>query len=326
MLVMVTIVQPHSSIISNPEPCYNQNYDEFPTNFTCFNNKFFIVKIAEGLHSYATFECSTDDSNIFSIPIIWFDHFQPRNLPSFSTSSRSENGSFASRKKGPKEIVTKTFLMMFKSYFFRETPKNHPAFCNNDDDDDDEEYTIAITPVLPTEKPDNSLSMWNEHLDTIPATESDEVIKSSVENLVPIPSESEDFSDIESDGDEPDCDDSQTTNFLTEFNPIHNEDLDSTPKNDRFDTESYLLDSLLNRDYLMASYPKDIDLSPRWEFAVNQINSSRIVIESTRNILVSMGEDCPDFEASHARGFVLRSLELQILSFIMGIQYPNLID
>ncbi|GJZ31497.1 hypothetical protein Tco_0576544 [Tanacetum coccineum] len=37
-------------------------------------------------------------------------------------------------------------------------------------------------------------------------------------------------------------------------------------------------------------------------------------------------DDCPDFEASRARGFVLRSLELQILSFIMGIQYPNLID
>ncbi|GKE67836.1 hypothetical protein Tco_1521997, partial [Tanacetum coccineum] len=34
-----------------------------------------------------------------------------------------------------------------------------------------------------------------EHLDTIPATESDEVIKSSVENLVPIPSESEGISD-----------------------------------------------------------------------------------------------------------------------------------
>ncbi|GKD58254.1 hypothetical protein Tco_1295763, partial [Tanacetum coccineum] len=36
--------------------------------------------------------------------------------------------------------------------------------------------------------------------------------------------------------------------------------------------------------------------------------------------------DCSDFEASRARSFVLRSLELQILSFIMGIQYPNLID
>ncbi|GKE41859.1 reverse transcriptase domain-containing protein [Tanacetum coccineum] len=34
----------------------------------------------------------------------------------------------------------------------------------------------------------------------------------------------------------------------------------------------------------------------------------------------------PNFEASRARGFVLRSLELYILSFIMGIQYPNLID
>ncbi|GJY32524.1 hypothetical protein Tco_0416993 [Tanacetum coccineum] len=33
-----------------------------------------------------------------------------------------------------------------------------------------------------------------------------------------------------------------------------------------------------------------------------------------------------DFEASRARGFVLRSLELQFLSFILGIQYPNLID
>nr|GFB05801.1 hypothetical protein [Tanacetum cinerariifolium]GFB21855.1 hypothetical protein [Tanacetum cinerariifolium] len=64
---------------------------------------------------------------------------------------------------------------------------NRPAIY--DDDDDDVDYTIAITPVLPTEEPDNSLSMGDEHLDTISATESDEVIKSSVENLVLIPSE-----------------------------------------------------------------------------------------------------------------------------------------
>ncbi|GJZ88497.1 hypothetical protein Tco_0660279 [Tanacetum coccineum] len=42
--------------------------------------------------------------------------------------------------------------------------------------DDDEDDTIAITPVLPIEEPDNSLSMGDEHLDTIPATESDEDI------------------------------------------------------------------------------------------------------------------------------------------------------
>nr|GEU83083.1 hypothetical protein [Tanacetum cinerariifolium] len=45
--------------------------------------------------------------------------------------------------------------------------------------------------VLSTEEPDNSLSMGDEHLVTIPATESEEFIKSSVENLIPIPSESE---------------------------------------------------------------------------------------------------------------------------------------
>ncbi|GKF89402.1 hypothetical protein Tco_0263365, partial [Tanacetum coccineum] len=64
-------------------------------------------------------------------------------------------------------------------------------FCyDDDDDDDDEEYTIAITPFLPTEEPDNSLSMGDEHLITILETESDELIKSSVENLVPFPSDS----------------------------------------------------------------------------------------------------------------------------------------
>ncbi|GJY45951.1 hypothetical protein Tco_0435014 [Tanacetum coccineum] len=55
---------------------------------------------------------------------------------------------------------------------------------------DDDEYTIiyrlskAITPDLPTEEPDNSLSMRDEHLNTIPETESDKLIKSSVKDLI----------------------------------------------------------------------------------------------------------------------------------------------
>nr|GFC59757.1 hypothetical protein [Tanacetum cinerariifolium] len=61
-----------------------------------------------------------------------------------------------------------------------------PACCDDDDD-----YDSAITPVLSTEEPIDSLIMEDEHLDIISATESDEVIKSSVEDLVPIPSEFE---------------------------------------------------------------------------------------------------------------------------------------
>nr|GEZ31543.1 hypothetical protein [Tanacetum cinerariifolium] len=77
------------------------------------------------------------------------------------------------------------------AYLSTHPSKRLHSFCY---DDDDEDYTSAITPnepVLSTEEPDNSLSMGDEHLDTIPATKSDEVIKSSVENLIPVPSESE---------------------------------------------------------------------------------------------------------------------------------------
>ncbi|GKA12748.1 hypothetical protein Tco_0692294 [Tanacetum coccineum] len=161
---------------------------------------------------------------------------------------------------------------------FINTPNwNRPAFCNNDDDDN-EEYTIAITLVLPTEEPDNSLIMEDKHLDTITETESDELIKSSVEDLAhtlttnfstfsnPLFDDST-SSDYESSHEEVihkmsfktysnpllDLDEEIIS---SEFNLIHNADLDSTPKNDRFDTESYLLESLLNLDTLMASSPK----------------------------------------------------------------------
>nr|GEY19694.1 hypothetical protein [Tanacetum cinerariifolium] len=77
---------------------------------------------------------------------------------------------------------------------------NRPTFYNND-----EEHSIqykeylenssnAITSVLPTKELEYSLSMGDEHLSTIPEMESNELIKSSVKNLVPIPGESEEFS------------------------------------------------------------------------------------------------------------------------------------
>nr|GEY29731.1 hypothetical protein [Tanacetum cinerariifolium] len=79
------------------------------------------------------------------------------------------------------------------AYLTTHPSKRLNSFCY--DDDDDEDYTLAVTPSLSTEVPDNSLSIGDEHLDTISATKSDEVIKSSVENLIPIPSESEGIPD-----------------------------------------------------------------------------------------------------------------------------------
>ncbi|GJZ94309.1 hypothetical protein Tco_0666512, partial [Tanacetum coccineum] len=59
-------------------------------------------------------------------------------------------------------------------------------------------------------EPKDSLIMRDENLSTIPEKESDEFIKSSVEDLVPIPSESEDASDIDKGCDFPFCDNSVT--------------------------------------------------------------------------------------------------------------------
>nr|GEV17430.1 hypothetical protein [Tanacetum cinerariifolium] len=71
--------------------------------------------------------------------------------------------------------------------------------CYDDDDDEEESNSLkdniiselpSCSAVTPSE-PVDSLSMGDEHLDTIPATKSDEFIKSCIENLVPNPSESE---------------------------------------------------------------------------------------------------------------------------------------
>ncbi|GJV62143.1 hypothetical protein Tco_1468243 [Tanacetum coccineum] len=94
---------------------------------------------------------------------------------------------------------------------------------------------VAITPVLFTEEPVDSLIMEDEHLDTIPETESDELIKSSVEDLVQIPSESEDSSEGECDL--PPDDDSSKNHDLTFSNPLFDIDEDFTSSDESFSEE-----------------------------------------------------------------------------------------
>ncbi|GKB35841.1 reverse transcriptase domain-containing protein [Tanacetum coccineum] len=93
--------------------------------------------------------------------------------------------------------------------------------------------------------------MGDEHLSTIPETESDEVIKSSVENFVPIPSESEVTPNNESDDDESLSDeDIPKENFKIYSNPLCDNEEIIFPKIDphSFNAESNLIDSMLNRD------------------------------------------------------------------------------
>ncbi|GJY90290.1 hypothetical protein Tco_0505486 [Tanacetum coccineum] len=115
------------------------------------------------------------------------------------------------------------------------------------------EYTIiyskpkAITPDLPIEEPDNSLSMGDEHLDTIP----------SVENLVPIPSEFEGIS--EDTCDVPVCEDPSTFDVLSDHSEIlsdSNNDGTSSDDDDFEDIEYVSLEEMNDVD----QEEKEIDL------------------------------------------------------------------
>nr|GEV46786.1 hypothetical protein [Tanacetum cinerariifolium] len=115
-------------------------------------------------------------------------------------------------------------------------------------DDDDEEFSIlmseiykcsltAITLDFPIM---DSLIMEDEHLDTIPETKLDELIKSSVENLVPIPSN-----------------DDENVPKEIYSNPLFDEEIIFIKINPHhFNVESDLIGSFLNRDTLIISSPK----------------------------------------------------------------------
>ncbi|GKB65137.1 hypothetical protein Tco_0921323 [Tanacetum coccineum] len=157
---------PQVPIISNPEPCYNQNFDEFPQ--TSPKEK----RIAEE---------QVDKARYRKIPICYDDD--------------DDEYSFA----------TQEYLKKFSS---------------------------TITPDL---QKSDSLIMEDKHLDTISETESDELMKSSVEDLVHTLSESDGIS--ESECDVPDCDDYQMTNFSMFSNPLFN---DSTSSDDESSHEEVI--------------------------------------------------------------------------------------
>ncbi|GKG27182.1 hypothetical protein Tco_0402885, partial [Tanacetum coccineum] len=89
--------------------------------------------------------------------------------------------------------------------------------------------------------------MEDEHLDTIPATKSDEVIKSSVKNLVQIPSESEGI--LNKMCDVPFHDNSPPLDMSTyQFEDLFDSNDDSTS----IDDDSFSIDAI---DYVEASPP-----------------------------------------------------------------------
>ncbi|GJY24160.1 hypothetical protein Tco_0397818 [Tanacetum coccineum] len=123
--------------------------------------------------------------------------------------------------------------------------------------------SIALAPVSSIMEPEDSLIMGNEELSTIPEKESDEFIKSSVEDLIPIPRESEDTSGSDSENVLPSSDD---------FSPIF-EEKSMTFSNPLFDSNDFTSsddESLSDEDV-----PEDVKIysNPLFEFDDEYISS-----------------------------------------------------
>ncbi|GKD18755.1 hypothetical protein Tco_1207913 [Tanacetum coccineum] len=116
--------------------------------------------------------------------------------------------------KAMQPLVEKLRQQEQTANFSTHTPEPSRRFNFIYDDDEDSTIplneiisqispSIAITPVLPTMEPEDFLIMGDENLSTILEKESNEFLKSSVEDLVPIPRESEDTFDSDKECDLP---------------------------------------------------------------------------------------------------------------------------
>nr|GEW31497.1 hypothetical protein [Tanacetum cinerariifolium] len=246
-------------IIPNPRPCNNQTIDELPQTLPSFDPTCY----SEDGNPF-TYDSKSnlvnDSPNVFNPPPqpptysyefcgnnAYYGHDCPLQFSVIHQPIREKMRTELLAEEHEANINTQLFQYPVipqppqEEIVYINTPSwNCHIVCYNDDDDKD--YTIAITP----KEPDNSLSMGCEHLDTILATELDEFIKSSVEDLVPNPSESEG--------------EHEYISKEIYSNPLFDEEIISIKIDPhQFNVESDLIESLLNHYSLIISSSSKID-------------------------------------------------------------------
>nr|GEY00868.1 hypothetical protein [Tanacetum cinerariifolium] len=187
---------PKVPIIHDPEPFNNQTIKELPPTVQSFDPKSDLVHDSPNVFDpppqlpfYSCELCGNDAR---------YGHYcTPQVLFIYPEQCDNQDFNFPQNFQ-QQDLCCENCGVTHEAYQYQAANARYwkiPA-CYDDDDDD---YAFAITP----NEPDNSLSMGDEHLDTISAIESDEFIKSSVENLVPNPRI-----------DETDCDPEEETHFV----------------------------------------------------------------------------------------------------------------
>ncbi|GJU41245.1 hypothetical protein Tco_1194202 [Tanacetum coccineum] len=235
---------PQFPFVYEQEPCYNQNFSDnyYPQNSPSFSQQYLCCAYCGGPHY--DYQCQPINETYYepnpSYDYSGFDHPQPpqdsvdcqealdKILEELKEIKRDQRTQSSKKEQAYKEEKYSAACRCMLSIPFVDEDDYIPL------EDIIAQYSTSkvITPDLLIEEPDNSLNMGDEHLDIIPATELDKVIKFSVENLVLIPSEFEGISD-------------DTSDVLT-------------CENNCVNVESDFVESLINRDTLIV-YSSKID-------------------------------------------------------------------
>ncbi|GKC11603.1 hypothetical protein Tco_1008385, partial [Tanacetum coccineum] len=259
---------PWFPLVYEQEPSYNQNFSDnyYPQNSLSFPQQYLCCENCGGPHE--SFQCQPMNQNHFEHNSNSFGFDQYQSSQYFIDHQEDLNQQRWEESKNEHLNMMRSFSeMVIQRKQVANIDQSHPQemitpkplrrfnfTCN-----DDEEYSIPLNkmpqilrsiapaPVPSTIEPEDSLIMGDEHLSTISEKESDEVIKSSVEDLVPIP---KDFtsSDNESlsEEDVPKETFKIYSNPLFEFdddftfsdvNPLFNEVLEDVESEDSFDSK-----------------------------------------------------------------------------------------
>nr|GFA14299.1 hypothetical protein [Tanacetum cinerariifolium] len=154
----------------------------------------------------------------------------------------------------------------------------------------------AIAPILSNKELEYSLSMGYEHPNTTPKTESDEIIKSGVKELVPIPNENEDTSE-----DKKECD-----MLVCENSPVCDNHFD-------------ILSDSNNDDYILS----DDDAFEDIEYVEASLPDLEIVSLKEENVVHQEEEDVDLEDIFQIQDVVLRENLLSINRFIANIESLN---
>nr|GEW78795.1 reverse transcriptase domain-containing protein [Tanacetum cinerariifolium] len=158
------------------------------------------------------------------------------------------------------------------------------------------EQPVELAPILSTKEPEQLFSMGYENLNTTPETESNEVIKSGVKNLLPIPSECE-----VTFGDKRECD-----SPISENSPV-------------CDNSDIFFDSKINDD--ISVYDDDFE---DIEYIEASLFDHEIVNVEEENDVYQQEEEEVDLEdISQIQDVVLREKLLSIIRLISIIESLN---